>query len=83
MANHLLLVKITISAAVFLTSVKFAEDSHPSLYMSNNSFKTITCDPQLEEDCESELLETIAEKFKWHQQLKLICTLILKPHNCT
>ena len=58
MANHLVLVL----SALLLISVAFAENFHRS---SNN---TITCDPQLKDDCQSELLETIAAKVKGQQQ---------------
>ena len=52
-----------IISAVFLTSIVFAESFNRSL--------SITCDPQLEEDCQSESLETIADKVKGHQQTEV------------
>ena len=58
MTNHLVLVV----SAVFLTSVAFAENFHQS---SNNA---ITCDPQSDDDCQSESLETIAAKVAGQRQ---------------
>ena len=55
MASHLILG----ISALFLTSIAFAENS------INN---TISCDPQLENDCQDELLETIAAQVKGYQQ---------------